>query len=294
MQLIEGKVVSQAVLEQVKRDVQTLKTNHNLTPGLAVVIVGADPASQVYVRNKVLKATAAGMHSAKHELPQSATQDELLALVEQLNNDPAIHGILVQSPLPSHLNERIVVDAINPQKDVDCFHPYNVGKLLIGDTDGFLPCTPNGVMAMLEHYDIETSGKNAVVLGRSNIVGKPMAVLLMRKGKHANCTVTVCHSGTKNLKEVCRGADLLVAAIGVPQFVKADMVKEGAVVIDVGINRIDDASKKNGYRLVGDVDFQAVSPKCSYITPVPGGVGPMTIAMLLKNSVTACRLLHGV
>lgn len=294
MQLIEGKVVSESVLNQVKQDVAAIKEKHGITPGLEVVIAGDDPASQVYVRNKVLKATEMGMHSAKHELSNDATQEDILGLVDKLNNDPKVHGILVQSPPPPQIDEREVIDAINPKKDVDCFHPYNVGKMLIGDEDGFLPCTPFGVMAMLEHYDIETSGKHAVVLGRSNIVGKPMTALLSRKGKYANCTVTMCHSRTQNLEEMCASADIIVAAIGVPQFVKANMVKEGAVVIDVGINRIEDASKKSGFRLVGDVDFDAVAEKCSYITPVPGGVGPMTIAMLLKNSVTACCTQHGI
>ncbi len=294
MQLIEGKVVSASVLDQVKKDVEIIKEKHGITPGLEVVIAGDDPASQVYVRNKVLKATEMGMHSAKHELSNETTQEEILGLVDKLNNDPKVHGILVQSPPPPQIDERSVIDSINPQKDVDCFHPYNVGKLLIGDEDGFLPCTPNGVMAMLEHYDIETSGKHAVVLGRSNIVGKPMMVLMSRKGKYANSTVTMCHSRTQNLEEMCASADIIVAAIGVPQFVKENMVKEGAVVIDVGINRIEDASKKSGFRLVGDVDFDNVAEKCSYITPVPGGVGPMTIAMLLKNAVTACCLQHGI
>jgi len=294
MQLIEGKVVSASVLDQVKRDVEIIKEKHGITPGLEVVIAGDDPASQVYVRNKVLKATEIGMHSAKHELNNETTQEEILGLVDKLNNDPKVHGILVQSPPPPQIDERAVIDAIDPKKDVDCFHPYNVGKLLIGDEDGFLPCTPNGVMAMLEHYDIETSGKHAVVLGRSNIVGKPMMALLSRKGKYANATVTMCHSRTQNLEELCASADIIVAAIGVPQFVKENMVKEGAVVIDVGINRIEDASKKSGFRLVGDVDFDNVAEKCSYITPVPGGVGPMTIAMLLKNAVTACCIQHGI
>jgi len=205
-----------------------------------------------------------------------------------------VHGILVQSPTPKQIDERAVTEALSPVKDVDCFHPYNVGKLLIGDEDGFLPCTPNGVMEMIKHYDIETSGKHAVVLGRSNIVGKPMAVLLGRKGEHANCTVTVCHSRTQRLNDICAQADILVAAIGRANFVTADMVKQGAVVIDVGINRVDDASRERGYRLVGDVDFERVAEKCSYITPVPGGVGPMTIAMLLQNTVTACKLQHDI
>ncbi len=294
MERIDGKLVSQKVLEEVGVKVETLKTEHDLVPGLAVVIVGEDPASQVYVRNKVKRATKIGMLSEKHELPTDATQAQVLALVEKLNARTEIHGILVQSPPPPQIDERTVIEAIRPDKDVDCFHPYNVGKLLIGDEDGFVPCTPQGVMRLLAHYQIETSGKHAVILGRSNIVGKPMSVLLSRKSDHANCTVTLCHSRTRNLKELCRDADILVAAMGRPASVTADMVKEGAVVIDVGINRVDDPEAKKGYRLVGDVDFDNVAPRCSYITPVPGGVGPMTIAMLLQNAVTACCRQKGV
>jgi methylenetetrahydrofolate dehydrogenase (NADP+)/methenyltetrahydrofolate cyclohydrolase len=293
MQRIEGKEVSAAVMERLAKEVDSLK-QQGLTPGLEVVIVGNDPASEVYVRNKVLRATELGMHSAKHEMPEDTSQEDLLALIEKLNNDPKVHGILVQSPLPKHLDERAVIDAISPDKDVDCFHPYNVGKLLIGDEDGFLPCTPNGVMEMLKHYNIETSGKHAVIIGRSNIVGKPMTVLLARKGDHANCTVTMCHSRTQNLKEICASADILVAAIGWANYVTEDMVKDGAVVIDVGINRMEDDTKKSGYRLVGDVDYENVAEKCSYITPVPGGVGPMTIAMLLLNTVRACKMQNNI
>lgn len=294
MRLMEGKAVAQHVLDGVKRDVETLKNKHGITACLAVIIVGEDPASQVYVRNKVATAQEVGMRSIKIEMPKDSTQAQVLEAVDQLNRDPSVHGLLVQSPQPPQIDERAVIEAINPNKDVDCFHPYNVGRLLIGDEDGFLPCTPNGVMQMLEYYKIETSGKHAVVLGRSNIVGKPMAVLLARKAKYANCTVTLCHSGTKNLKEICRQADILVSAIGKPRYVTADMVKDGAVVADVGINRVEDPSKKSGFRLVGDVDFDSVAPKCSYITPVPGGVGLMTIAMLLKNAVTACCQQHQI
>lgn len=294
MQLIDGKVVSQVVLSELAEKIKTLKAQHDVIPGLDVVIIGDDPASQVYVRNKVKKATELGMNSHKHELPKETTQEEALSLVRQLNEDPQVHGILVQSPPPPQIDERAIIEALKPEKDVDCFHPYNVGRLFIGDEDGFAPCTPQGVMVMLEHYGIETSGKHAVVLGRSNIVGKPMAALLSRKTKHANCTVTVCHSRTQNLKAMCAQADILVAAIGIAQFVSADMVKDGAVVIDVGINRIEDASKKSGYRLVGDVDFDSVAKKASHITPVPGGVGPMTIAMLLKNAVKACCAQNGI
>ena len=288
MQIMDGKVVSARVFEDLRAKVAALKEKHGVTPGLAVVIVGEDPASQVYVRNKVKRATEIGMNSVKHELPKEATQEEVLAVVEQLNNDNAIHGFLVQSPPPPQIDERAIIDAILPAKDVDCFHPYNVGRLLIGDEDGFVPCTPQGIMTLLAHYNIESSGKHAVVIGRSNIVGKPMAVLLSRKSKNANSTVTLCHSRTHDLAGMCRQADILVAAIGKARFVTADMIKDGAVVIDVGMNRVEDASKKSGYRLVGDVDFEAVSPKASYITPVPGGVGPMTIAMLLTNALRAC------
>jgi len=294
MRLMEGKAVAQHVLDGIKRDVEILRNKHGITACLAVIIVGEDPASQVYVRNKVATAQEVGMRSIKIEMPKDSAQTQVLDAVTKLNRDASVHGLLVQSPQPPHIDERAVIEAINPDKDVDCFHPYNVGRLLIGDEDGFLPCTPNGVMQMLEYYQIETSGKHAVVLGRSNIVGKPMAVLLARKGKYANCTVTLCHSGTKNLKDICRQADILVSAIGKPHYVTADMVKDGAVVADVGINRVEDSSKKSGFRLVGDVDFESVAPKCSYITPVPGGVGLMTIAMLLKNAVTACCQQHKI
>ncbi|MBD3392015.1 MAG: bifunctional methylenetetrahydrofolate dehydrogenase/methenyltetrahydrofolate cyclohydrolase FolD [Chitinivibrionales bacterium] len=294
MALIDGKHVSAAVLEDLKAKVASLRDTHGITPGLAVVIVGDDPASQVYVRNKVKRATEIGMLSEKHELPADASQEEVLALVEKLNNDKRVHGILVQSPPPPQINERAVIETILPSKDVDCFHPVNVGKLLIGDEDGFVPCTPQGIMTLLAHYHIETAGKHAVVIGRSNIVGKPMGVLLSRKSTRANCTVTMCHSRTRDIPSLCRLADILVVAIGRAHFVTADMVKEGAVVIDVGMNRIEDSSKKSGYRLAGDVDFEHVSQKASYITPVPGGVGPMTIAMLLTNALKACCLAHNV
>ncbi len=288
MQLMDGKVVSQVVLDELSGKVRSLQQEHGVVPGLAVVIIGEDPASQVYVRNKVRKATAVGMYSEKHELPSDAAQEQVLAVVGQLNRDPKIHGILVQSPPPPQIDERAVIEAILPEKDVDCFHPYNVGRMLIGDEDGFVPCTPQGVMRMLAHYKVATGGMNAVILGRSNIVGKPMAVLLSRKSAQGNATVTICHSRTRDLAAVCAQADILVAAIGKAGFVTADMVKEGAVVVDVGINRVEDSSRKSGYRLVGDVDFDAVAPKTSFITPVPGGVGPMTIAMLLQNAYTAC------
>jgi methylenetetrahydrofolate dehydrogenase (NADP+)/methenyltetrahydrofolate cyclohydrolase len=294
MQLIDGKIVSTEVLEKLKGKVSLLKTAHNLVPGLAVVIVGDDPASQVYVRNKVKTATELGMYSLRHELPKNSTQQEVLELIQMLNADNAIHGLLVQSPPPRHIDERAIIEAIDPGKDVDCFHPVNVGKLLVGDEDGLLPCTPAGVMELIRHYAIPTAGKHAVVIGRSNIVGKPMAVLLSRKSPTADCTVTLCHSRTINIQNLCRQADIIVAAIGRPHFVTADMVKNGAVVIDVGMNRIEDASKKSGYRLTGDVDFDAVAPKTSFITPVPGGVGLMTIAMLLTNTYKACCRQNGI
>lgn len=292
--VLDGKEVSGAVFKRVAAQVDALKDEHSLTPGLAVVLVGKDPASQVYVNMKAKRCKKYGLYSEKHELQEDAAQEDVIGLVERLNNDPGIHGILVQSPPPPHIDERAVIETINPSKDVDCFHPVNVGKMLIGDTDGFVPCTPAGVMEMLKYYSIDTQGKNAVVLGRSNIVGKPMAVLLSRKGDNANCTVTICHSRTKDLAGICREADILVAAIGRAEMVTSDMVKDGVVVIDVGINRIDDPQAKRGYRLVGDVAYDEVSAKASAITPVPGGVGPMTIAMLLQNTIIACCMQNNI
>lgn len=280
--IIDGKLISKKVREEIAADVAVFKDKYNCAPGLAVIIVGNDPASQVYVRNKKRGCEEVGFYSESYELPENTTQEELIALVERLNADDKIHGILVQLPLPKHLDETEVLLKIKPEKDVDAFHPYNVGKIMIGNHD-LLPCTPAGVMVLLERYGIDVSGKKCVVIGRSNIVGKPMAMLLL----HANGTVTICHSRTQNLKEVCREADILVASIGKPEFIKGDMVKDGAVVVDVGINRLE-----NG-KLVGDVDFAEVEPKASYITPVPGGVGPMTITMLLKNTLTAASIARG-
>ncbi len=268
---------------RVKERTEELKNTYHITPGLAVVIVGDDPASRVYVNNKKKACEAVGFVSEEYALPAETTQEELLALVETLNNKPDISGILVQLPLPKHLDDKAVIAAINPQKDVDAFHAVNVGKIMLGEYD-FLPCTPAGVMEMLHSYQIPVEGKECVVIGRSNIVGKPMAMLLL----HENGTVTICHSRTKNLAEVCRRADILVAAVGIPKFVKADMVKEGAVVIDVGMDR-----DENG-KLCGDVDFENVKEKCSFITPVPGGVGPMTIATLMKNTLKACKLQNNI
>ena len=283
MQIIDGKMVSAEVKEQVRQETLRLKEEHGVTPGLAVVIVGDDPASRVYVNNKKKACELVGFRSEEYALPASATQEELLDLVHKLNEKEDINGILVQLPLPKHLDDKAVIEAINPVKDVDAFHAVNVGKIMLGEYD-FLPCTPAGVMEMLHSYDIPVEGRECVVIGRSNIVGKPMGMLLL----HENGTVTICHSRTKNLKEVCARADILVAAVGIPKFVKADMVKEGAVVIDVGMDR-----DENG-RLCGDIDFENVKEKCSFITPVPGGVGPMTIATLMKNTIKACRLQNGL
>lgn len=276
--IIDGKAISAQIRQEIKQETEKFAAEHGFRPGLAVIIVGEDPASQVYVRNKKRACDEVGFYSESYELPASTTQDELNSLVDKLNKDDKIHGILCQLPLPKHLDENAVILRIDPKKDVDAFHPYNVGKIMIGDYS-FLPCTPAGVMALLERSGIDITGKECVVVGRSNIVGKPQAMLLL----HAHGTVTVCHSRTKNLAEVCRRADILVAAIGKADFFTADMVKDGAVVIDVGMNRRADG------KLTGDVDFESVAPKASYITPVPGGVGPMTITMLMKNTLTAAK-----
>lgn len=288
MQLIDGKSIAAKINQENRAAVAELAAHGHL-PGLAVVLVGADPASQAYVRSKDRMCRELGMHSVKHELPAGTPQAELIALVQRLNADPAIHAILVQSPPPAHIDERAVVEAIDPRKDVDGFHPVNVGKLALGDADGFVPCTPLGCQRLLVESGIETKGANVVVLGRSMIVGKPLALLLMNKGPGGDATVTVAHSRTRNLAEVCQSADILVAAIGRAEFVKADLVKEGAVVIDVGINRVAAPDSPKGSKLVGDVAFAEVAPKCRAITPVPGGVGPMTIAMLMSNTIASCR-----
>ncbi len=278
---MDGKMVSAKVRGSILEEVNGLKEKE-VRPGLAVIIVGEDPASKVYVRNKERACEECGFYSEKYALPAETTQEELLGLIDELNHNPHIDGILCQLPVPKHIDEQAIIDAISPEKDVDAFHPINVGKIMVGNFD-FLPCTPAGVMQLLEEYDIDPNGKNCVVIGRSNIVGKPMAMLLL----HKNGTVTICHSCTKNLKEVCAQADILVAAVGKADFVTADMVKEGAVVIDVGMNR------KDG-KLCGDVAFDEVNEKASYLTPVPGGVGPMTITMLMKNTLKAAKLHHGI
>ncbi|MGN0516757.1 bifunctional methylenetetrahydrofolate dehydrogenase/methenyltetrahydrofolate cyclohydrolase FolD [Eubacterium sp.] len=282
MNIIDGKAVSKKVKEDVKAECEQLKAK-GITPGLAVIIVGEDPASQVYVHNKEVACEACGFHSVKYALPAETTQQELNALIDELNEDNSINGILCQLPLPKHLDDKEVINRINPIKDVDAFHPVNVGAIMIGDYN-YLPCTPAGVMELIHSTGVDVSGKKAVVIGRSNIVGKPMAMLLL----HENATVEITHSKTQSLADVTKEADILVAAIGKAKFVTADMVKQGAVVIDVGMNR-----DENG-KLCGDVDFEGVKDKCSFITPVPGGVGPMTIAMLMKNTLTAAKLQNGV
>lgn len=282
MNIIDGKAVSKKVKEDVKAECEQLKAK-GVTPGLAVIIVGDDPASQVYVHNKEVACEACGFYSVKYALPAETIQEELNALIDELNKDDKINGILCQLPLPSHLDDKEVINRIDPLKDVDAFHPVNVGAIMIGDYN-YLPCTPAGVMELIHSTGVDVSGKKAVVMGRSNIVGKPMAMLLL----HENATVEITHSKTQNLADITKEADILVAAIGKAKFVKADMVKDGAVVIDVGMNR-----DENG-KLCGDVDFEDVKDKCSFITPVPGGVGPMTIAMLMKNTLTAAKIQNGV
>ena len=289
-EIIDGKAIAARCNAQTTEQITALQSR-GITPGLAVVLVGNNPASLAYVRSKDKTCRELGMHSRKIELPAETTQQELLAIVAELNADPAIHGILVQSPPPSHIDEAVVVRAIDPRKDVDGFHPLNVAALAMDDPSALVPCTPLGCLELLQAQGIPTAGARAVIVGRSLIVGKPMALLLLRKGTDA--TVTVAHSRTADLPAVCREADILIAAIGRPNFIGPQHVREGAVVIDVGINRIDDLADSRGYRLVGDVDFDAVAPKCRAITPVPGGVGPMTIAMLMRNTVRACRALTG-
>jgi methylenetetrahydrofolate dehydrogenase (NADP+)/methenyltetrahydrofolate cyclohydrolase len=286
--LIDGVAIAKAVRADVARETAELKAK-GITPGLTVVIVGEDPASQSYVKSKEKASIEAGMKGETIKLPATTPQADLEALIDRLNADPTVHGILVQSPLPKHMDANTVVRRIAPHKDVDGFHPVNVGKLLIGEKDGFAPCTPAGVQELLVRYGVETKGKEVVVVGRSNIVGKPMAALLVQSGEGADCTVTICHSRTKDLKFHTQRADIVIAAIGKPEMLTGEMIRPGAVVIDVGINRVTDDSTAKGYRLVGDVHFESARRVASHITPVPGGVGPMTIAMLLKNTVRAAR-----
>lgn len=286
--LIDGKAIAQKVYAELREEIAGLKSRA-LIPGLAVVLVGDDPASRTYVRAKDKMCRDLGLHSVKLELPAATTQAELLARVDELNRDQQVHGILVQSPPPPQIDESAIVRALDPRKDVDGFHPINVAKIALDDETGFVPCTPLGCLRLLRETGVALSGANVVVLGRSMIVGKPMALLLMRKGIDA--TVTVIHSRTRNIPEICQRADVIIAAIGRPHFVRKEFVREGAIIIDVGINRVDNATSERGYKLVGDVDFDAVSEIAAAITPVPGGVGPMTIAMLMSNTIKACRQL---
>ena len=287
MQMLDGKLVSASIQDSLKLNTAALKAEGKKTPHLAAVLVGNNGASETYVGAKVKACAAIGFKSTMLRLEDSVTEIRLLALIEELNADPDVDGILVQLPLPKHISEERVIMTIHPDKDVDGFHPVNAGKLVQG-TPAFISATPHGIILLLEHYKIETRGKQAAVIGRSNIVGRPMSILLSANSYPGNSTVTLCHSQTHNIKEICLRSDIIVAALGRPGFVKADMVKDGAVVIDVGITRVPDVSKKSGFALKGDVDFAGVAPKCSYITPVPGGVGPMTIAALMKNTFTAC------
>ena len=291
--ILDGKALAEEIRGEVATGVAEMQQKHGVTPGLAAVLVGDDPASAIYVRNKRRACDEVGMVSDTFLMPADSTNEQVLTRIQALNEDTRFHGILVQLPMPPQIDERLIIESLDPTKDVDGLHPFNVGKLAQGRAD-FVPGTPAGIQQILLRNGHDPAGANVVVCGRSDIVGKPMALLLMQRADGANATVTVCHTRTKNLAEITRQADILVAAIGLPSAITADMVKEGAVVIDVGINRVDDASQKRGYRLEGDVDFDAVSEKASAITPVPGGVGPMTIAMLLVNTLTATRLsIHG-
>lgn len=281
--IIDGKAVSQSVKDRIKEKAVRLKEKYNVTAGLAVIIVGDDPASRIYVNNKKKACEYVGFDSYEYALPEETTENELLELINKLNNDERIDGILCQLPLPKHIDENVIINNISPNKDVDAFHPVNVGKIMIGDYS-FLPCTPAGVMELIASTGIDIKGKECVVVGRSNIVGKPMSMLLL----HKSGTVTICHSKTKDLKAECKRADILVAAVGVPNLIKGDMIKEGAVVIDVGMNRLDSG------KLCGDVEFESASKTAGYITPVPGGVGPMTIAMLMQNTLTAAMINRNI
>ncbi|HWY11375.1 MAG TPA: bifunctional methylenetetrahydrofolate dehydrogenase/methenyltetrahydrofolate cyclohydrolase FolD [Bacteroidia bacterium] len=288
MELIDGKKISLQLQEEIAADVKQFVASGGKVPHLAAVLVGEDPASQAYVSSKVKTCEKVGFRSTLVKFPSTISEQELLNKLDELNNDKDIDGYIVQLPLPKHISEHKIIEAVKPSKDVDGFHPINVGRLVL-DLPTYVSATPYGITLLLERYNIETSGKNCVVIGRSHIVGSPMSILMSKNSKFANCTVTLCHSRTKDLKAHCLNADIIIAAIGKPDFVTADMVKPGCVIIDVGINRVDDASLPKGYKLVGDVDFDNCAPKCSYITPVPGGVGPMTIASLLKNTLLAAK-----
>lgn len=291
MKILDGKLAAQAVKEQLREAVEGLKAVGKRLPHLAAILIGDNGASATYVAAKVKACEETGFTSTLLRYETSISEAQLLEKITELNNNPSIDGILVQLPLPAHIAEEAVIKAIDPAKDVDGFHPVNLGKMVQGQP-GFIPATPYGIMLLLEHFQIETAGKHAVVIGRSNIVGRPMSILLSGNNQPGNCTVTLCHSRTKELEAHCKQADIIVAALGKPEFLQASMVKEGAVVIDVGITRVKDDSKKSGFRLLGDVHFESVAPRCSWITPVPGGVGPMTIAALLKNTFQACQQRH--
>jgi methylenetetrahydrofolate dehydrogenase (NADP+) / methenyltetrahydrofolate cyclohydrolase len=288
MQILDGKIASRSVKDRIKEKTALLKNTGKKTPHLAAILVGTNGASETYVASKVKNCEEVGFRSSLIRLEESISENELIIAIGKLNDDNDVDGILVQLPLPKQINEEKIINIIHPDKDVDGFHPVSIGKMVQG-LPTFIPATPYGILLMLEHYKIETAGKHAVVIGRSNIVGRPISILLNMNSNPGNCTVTVCHSRTKNLKDICLQADIIVAALGIPEFLKADMVKENAVVIDVGITRVPDVTKKSGFAIKGDVDFANVSPKCSYITPVPGGVGLMTIAALLMNTFTACE-----
>jgi len=288
MNIIDGKKISEEIKNEIAAEVAEWTKNGGKTPHLAAVLVGNDGASETYVAAKVKACNKVGFTSSEIRLPAETTQEELLIEIQNLNNNPDIDGFIIQLPLPKHIDENIIIQAIAPEKDVDGFHPVNVGKMVAG-LPTYLPATPFGILELLKRYHIDTDGKNCVVLGRSNIVGTPMSILMSRKGNPGNCTVTLCHSRTKNLPEVLKSADILIVAIGITEFVTAEMVKDGAVVIDVGINRIASETTKSGWKLLGDVAYEQVAPKCSYITPVPGGVGPMTIVSLLKNTLIAAK-----
>ena len=291
MQILNGKEASQAIKDSLKLEMAQLAAQGKQVPHLVAILVGNNGASETYVASKVKACQEVGFKSTLIRLEEEISSLKLLNIITDLNKDPDVDGILVQLPLPEHVSAEEVINTIDPNKDVDGFHPNNVGRMVLGHPT-FIPATPYGIMLLLEHYKIETKGKHAVVVGRSNIVGRPMSILLSGNGNPGNSTVTICHSHTKNIKEICLDADIVIAALGRPGFITADMVKEGAAVIDVGITRVPDPSKKSGYRISGDVDFNNVAPKCSYITPVPGGVGPMTIAALMKNTFKACALKH--